>query len=139
MSKRRNAESWTSCRERRTWLLDSFPITQTGLKLSCWYSTSLTFLYTTLQLIGDKLLFEYVILLRHDASSFWTFKSSTTDIDCSSGQFKSAKLKNKEYTVNAPSFNPTLKKEKDWHTKSVTFVGRWSAVDLCRRCCISLY
>ena len=32
------------------------------------------------------------------------------EVDCSSGQFKSAKLKDKEYTINAPIFFTTLQK-----------------------------
>ena len=55
------------------------------------------------------------------------------EVDCSSCQFKSAKLKNKEYTINAPTFFTTLQKKKDGCTKFLTFVGRWSAVGLC--CC----
>ena len=36
-----------------------------------------------------------------------------TEVDCSLGQFKSAKLKDKEFTVNSPNFYTTLKKERD--------------------------
>ena len=35
-----------------------------------------------------------------------------TEVDCSSGQFKSAKLKDKEYTINAPIFTQYCKKRK---------------------------
>ena len=34
------------------------------------------------------------------------------EVDCSLGQFKSAKLKDKEYTKNAPIFFTTLQKKK---------------------------
>ena len=53
------------------------------------------------------------------------------ELDYSPGQFKSAKLKDKKYTINVPSFYTTLhKKERDLCTKFLTFVGRRSAVDL---------
>ena len=35
------------------------------------------------------------------------------EVDCSLGQFKSAKSKDKEYTLNAPSFYSALQKKKD--------------------------
>ena len=56
------------------------------------------------------------------------------DVDCSLSWLKSAKLKAKKYTINAPSFY-TEKKDKNGCTKFLTFVGRWSAVDLCCWCC----
>ena len=34
------------------------------------------------------------------------------EVGCSSGQFKSAKLKDKEYTINAPTFFTTSQKRK---------------------------
>ena len=53
------------------------------------------------------------------------------EVDCSSGQFKSAKLKDRKYTTNAPNFFHIIaKKKKNGWTKFLTFVGgRWSAVD----------
>ena len=35
------------------------------------------------------------------------------EVDCSLGQFKSAKLKDKIYTINTPIFFTTLKKKKE--------------------------
>ena len=35
------------------------------------------------------------------------------EVDCSSGQFKLAKLKDKKYTINAPIFFITLQKKKE--------------------------
>ena len=35
------------------------------------------------------------------------------EVDCSLGQFKSAKLKDKEYIINAPSFYTTLQKKTE--------------------------
>ena len=35
------------------------------------------------------------------------------EVDGSSGQFKSAQLKDKEYTINAPSFDTTLPNKKE--------------------------
>ena len=34
------------------------------------------------------------------------------EVDCSSGQFKSVKLKDKKYTINAPIFFTILQKKK---------------------------
>ena len=54
-------------------------------------------------------------------------------VDCSSSQFKSAKLKGKEYTIksiNATSFWEHCKKERNWCIKFLMLVGRWSAVDI---------
>ena len=42
--------------------------------------------------------------------------------NCALGQFKSAKLKDKEYTKNDPSFFTTLQK-RVWCTKFLTFVA----------------
>ena len=36
-------------------------------------------------------------------------------------------------------FSNQCKKERDWCTKLIACVGRWSAVYLCCWCCISLY
>ena len=47
------------------------------------------------------------------------------ETDWSLGQFKSAKLKDKENTLNAPIFFTRLKKER-WMHQISTFVGRWS-------------
>ena len=61
------------------------------------------------------------------------------EVDCSLGQFKSTKLKDKEYTINAQSSAQHCKKERDWCIKFLTFIGRWSSVDLSVWYCISLY
>ena len=53
---------------------------------------------------------------------------TTTKVDCSSGQFKSAKLKDKEHTLNAPIFFHNIEKRKRLMHQILTFVGRWSAV-----------
>ena len=37
------------------------------------------------------------------------------EVDCSLGQFKSAKLKDKEYTINAPSSYTLLQKKKEFN------------------------
>ena len=58
------------------------------------------------------------------------------EVYCSSGQFMSAKLKNKEYTINASSFFTIWQKKIEAKNFS-RFAGRWSAVDLC--CSCSLY
>ena len=50
------------------------------------------------------------------------------EVDCSLDKFKSAKLKDKEYTINAPNFSQQCKKERDGWTKFLKFVGKWSAV-----------
>ena len=42
----------------------------------------------------------------------WDIYRYLIEVDCSSGQFKSAKLKDKEYTLNAPSFYTTTQKSK---------------------------
>ena len=48
------------------------------------------------------------------STTFECFKHSyLIELDCSSGQFKSAKLKDKEYTRNAPSFFTILQKKKE--------------------------
>ena len=49
------------------------------------------------------------------------------EVDCSLGQFKSAKLKDQEYAINAPISQYCKKRKKDGCTKFLTFVGRWSA------------
>ena len=53
------------------------------------------------------------------------------EVDCSLGQFKSTKLKGKECAINASSFYKTLQIKKEIDAPILTFVGRWSAVDLC--------
>ena len=53
------------------------------------------------------------------------------EVDCSSGQFKSDKLIDKECSINAPTFFATFQKRKRWMHQILTFVGKWSAVDSC--------
>ena len=58
-----------------------------------------------------------------------TFIKDDRSQDCFSGQFKSAKFKDKEHNINAPSFYTLFQKKRYWCIKLLTFVGRWSAVD----------
>ena len=51
------------------------------------------------------------------------------EVDCSLGQFKSAQLKDKEFTKNALIFSKHCKKERDRSTKFLALAGRWAAVD----------
>ena len=44
------------------------------------------------------------------------------EVDCSSGQFKSAKLKDKEYTTKAPILFTTLQKKRNGCPKFFTFL-----------------
>ena len=59
---------------------------------------------------------------------FWILRYQI-EVDCSSGQFKSAKLKDKESTINVPSFLNNIEKRKRLMHQVLTFVGRWSAAD----------
>ena len=62
------------------------------------------------------------------------------EVDCSSGQLKSAKLKDKQYTLVAWKATKHIwKKGRDGCTQFLTFVGRWSTADSSCWCCIYLY
>ena len=46
------------------------------------------------------------------------FQRYLIEVDCSLGQFESAKLKDKEYAINAPILSTTLQKRKRWMHQS---------------------
>ena len=59
------------------------------------------------------------------------FKSQISNrdvVDCVSSQFKEPNLKTKNMHQ---FFHNIAKKERDGCTKLLTFIGRWSAVELC--------